>query len=158
MPNLIGQQVTDVLLQAGELYKLKVVSNILRAKKNRSGETVRSIRPEAKLDTLIVWGRENFHNMETGVSPEEMKNSISSLSYLKVRSNIASWSKYLPLEFATIKERFMFASNVVRNIGEKGSLLFQSGGRTDIYSNEEEWLLKDISDKVGQIIVNTKIL
>jgi len=158
MPQLIGQKVTDVLVFEGNIYKLKVVSNILKAKKNRSGETVRSIRVDAQNQDLIVWGRENFHNMETGTSPKEMKASISTLSYLSVRSNIAAWSKYLPLEFVNVKERFIFASNVVRNIQEKGSLLFQQGGRKDIYSNEEEALLKNISDKVGQIIVNTQIL
>ena len=158
MPQLIGQKVTDVLAFEGNIYKLKVVSNILKAKKNRSGETVRSIRVDTQNQDLIVWGRENFHNMETGISPQEMKASISTLSYLSVRSNIAAWSKYLPLEFVNVKERFIFASNVVRNIQEKGSLLFQQGGRKDIYSNEEEALLKNISDKVGQIIVNTQIL
>jgi len=153
MPQLIGQKVTDVLAFEGNIYKLKVVSNILKTKKNRSGETVRSIRVDAQNQDLIVWGRENFHNMETGISPVEAKQN--DFAFLKAK--IWGWSKYLPLDF-TNGQRAKFSFNVSNSLREKGSLLFQQGGRKDIYSNEEEALLKNISDKVGQIIVNTQIL
>jgi len=153
MPQLIGQKVTDVLAFEGNIYKLKVVSNILKTKKNRSGETVRSIRVDAKNQDLIVWGRENFHNMEMGTSPAEAKQNY--FAFLKAK--IWDWSKYLPLDF-TSGQRAKFSFNVSNSLQEKGSLLFQQGGRKNIYSNEEEALLKNISDKVGQIIVNTQIL
>ena len=153
MPQLIGQKVTDVLVFEGNIYKLKVVSNILKTKKNRSGETVRSIRVDAQNQDLIVWGRENFHNMEMGTSPAEAKQN--DFAFLKAK--IWDWSKYLPLDF-TNGQRAKFSFNVSNSLQKKGSLLFQQGGRKDIYSNEEEALLKNISDKVGQIIINTQIL
>ena len=153
MPQLIGQKVTDVLAFEGNIYKLKVVSNILKTKKNRSGKTVRSIRVDTQNQDLIVWGRENFHNMETGISPAEAKQN--DFAFLKAK--IWDWSKYLPLDF-TNGQRAKFSFNVSNSLQKKGSLLFQQGGRKDIYSNEEEALLKNISDKVGQIIVNTQIL
>ena len=143
-----------VLTEEGRNFSTRVKQNIRGAKLTKSGRTENSLREDVTQESLIVWGREDFQNIEKGISPQESKK----VNFQQLKANIYNWSKYLPLNFSNTKERYNFAWNTSTKQNELGSLLFRKGGRKDIYSNELQPLYDSISDRIGKIIIQHKLL
>jgi len=152
--NNIFQDVNKVLAEEGKAFSTRVKTNLRSKGISKSGKTEQSIHEDVANSTLIVWGRQDFQNIEKGVSPQE----ASRLNFTQLKSNIYEWSKFLPLSFANNKKRYSFAWNVSNKIVQFGSKLYQSGGRSDIYSNEFQPLYDAITNRLGKIITEYKLL
>jgi len=150
----IGDATKKVLADEGRKFSIRVVNNLKSKGISKSGKTAASMHEDATTESLIVWGRKDFQNLETGVSPSEAKQ----LNFQQLKANIYDWSKYLPLTFETTKKRYSFAWNVSNKILEFGTRLYQQGGRNDIFSNEYQLLYDSISKQIGTIIIEHKIL
>ena len=142
------------LSEEGKNFSARVKSNIRNAKLTKSGRTENSLQEEVSDNGLIVWGREDFQNIEKGISPEESKR----VNFTKLKANIYEWSKYLPLSFANNKERYSFSWNTSKKQNIFGSVLFRKGGRKDIYSNEYQPLYDALTKRLGTIILEYKLL
>lgn len=152
--NHLFTDVNKLLLDEGRLFSKRVKSNLSSKKITKSGKTEKSIKEEVSNQILIVWGRHDFHNLEKGVSPNEAQR----LNFQQLKNNIYEWSKYLPLTFADNKKRYSFAWNVSNKIVQVGTKLYRDGGRKDIYSNEFQPLYDAITDKIGKIIIEHKLI
>lgn len=145
----------DILSSEGQKFSENVRKNINSKGITKSGKTVASIHeetPDGK--TLIVWGREDFQNIETGTSPQQAQTKNAT----KFRANIYEWSKYLPITFKNDKQRYFFAWRVTDKIYQFGTKLYREGGRKDIYTNEIQPLLDSISESTGRKIKELKLL
>jgi len=143
-----------VLSEEGKTFSNRVKENLSSKGVTKSGRTANSLREEVSDNGLIVWGAYYFENLEKGVSPQQAQR----LDFNRVRDDLYKWSKYLPLTFNSTKERFSFAWNTANKIVKFGTKLFREGGRKDIYSNEFQPLMDSISDRIGKIIIEHKLL
>lgn len=150
----IGEDVKVVLTKDGKAFSERVKTNLRSKGISKSGRTENSIHETASIDNLIVWGREDFQNLETGVSPADAKR----LNFTQLKANIYEWSKFLPLSFENNKKRYSFAWNVSNKIVSFGTQLYQKGGRKDIFSNEFQPLYDNITNQIGKIIIEHKLL
>jgi len=152
--NKIQTDIKAALDVEGKKFVTNVRKNIQNKKLTKTGSTQTSMHSDAAVDGLIVWGRENFQNIETGTSPQE----AAKLDFNLFRRRLYNWANYLGIEFKSTKERFSFAWNVANKILEFGTKLYQQGGRNDIFSNEYQPLYDSISKQIGTIILEHKIL
>jgi len=144
----------EILSKEGKKFADNVKQNIRSAGISKSGATERSVNEVATENSLIVWGRQDFQNIETGTSPQDAKR----LNFTQLKGNIYEWSKFLPLSFENNKKRYSFAWNVSDKIVEFGTKLYQKGGRKDIYSNEYQPLYDNITKEIGKIFIEHKLL
>lgn len=144
----------EVLIKEGKKFSENVKQNIRNAGISKSGKTEQSIHEDVTENSLIVWGRHDFQNLETGTSPQEAKR----LNFTQLKANIYEWSNFLPLSFDNNKKRYSFAWNVSNKITEFGTQLYQKGGRSDIYSNEYQPLYDNITKEIGRIFIEYKLL
>jgi hypothetical protein len=144
----------EILSKEGKKFAENVKQNIRSSGMSKSGATERSVHEVATEDSLIVWGRKDFQNIETGTSPQEAKR----LNFTQLKANIYQWSKYLPLSFENNKKRYSFAWNVSNKIVEFGTQLYRKGGRKDIYSNEFQPLYDSLTKEIGKVILEYKLL
>lgn len=150
----INDNIRKAQLSEGKKFSDRVKNNLRSKGISKSGATEQSIHEQADGETLIVWGRKDFHNLEKGISPQESK----AVNFQQLKANIYRWSKYLPLSFENNKKRYSFAWNVSNKQNELGSLLFRQGGRTDIYSSEIPELYDNLQKQIGEIIIQHKLL
>ena len=143
-----------VLAEEGEKFITNVRKNIQNKGLTKTGATQTSLRKDLPPDTLIVWGRKDFQNIETGTSPQE----AAKLDFNLFRKRLYNWANYLGISWGSTKERFSFAWNVSNKILKFGTKLYRDGGRKDIYSNELQPLYDSISDRIGKIIIQHKLL
>lgn len=150
----IGDDIRKSLLTEGKKFSDRVRKNLRSKGVSKSGATEQSIHEIVDGESLIVWGRKDFHNLEKGISPQESK----AVNFQQLKANIYKWSKYLPLSFENNKKRYSFAWNVSNKQNELGSVLFRKGGRSDIYSNEFQPLYDNLQKQIGEIIIQHKLL
>jgi len=115
---------------------------------NASGKTIQSLRGEDKGDALAIYGRDKFSQLETGTPP----NSGVTMD------TIYQWSKFKGIPFKNDKSRFWFSHSASNSINEKGTLLFQLGGRKDVYTNEIEPLSQRLTQRITEQIMTTKLV
>lgn len=145
--------VESILIKGLSDFKQRVAENILSKGVFASGRTTESMRVDVSGDTGIMWGRENFSNIEEGVSPAEAKLKSSTLA-----NSIYWWSMSKGIEFANESKRNSFARIVANNLEYYGSWLYRNGGRKDIYTSEVPQLIKEVSENTTNAIVQTKII
>ena len=101
----IGDDIRKSLLTEGKKFSDRVRKNLRSKGISKSGATEQSIHEVIDGESLIVWGRKDFHNLEKGISPQESK----AVNFQQLKANIYKWSKYLPLSFENNKKRYSFA-------------------------------------------------
>lgn len=138
----------------GKWFVKTVQDNLNEKGVSKSGRTAKSFHHLATEYSLTVWGRKDFHNVEKGVSPKE----ALSIEEKQFRGSLYRWAEYLPIEFETKTDRYMFAWNVSNKLRDIGSLLFREGGRTDIYTQEMPKLIERIKNAAAEKIMKIKII
>lgn len=127
-----------------------------------SGRTKASLRVEAIEQTFTLLGRHPFATVETGRQAgkvpinflEILKQwavdkqiSLEPIQYTRIPSD--RWQpKYTPEERALNQ----FAGAVAHKIRTEGSRLHRSGGRADIYSEEIERTIKNITEGMRALV------
>jgi hypothetical protein len=150
----IELDVQKVLDAEGKKFITNVRKNIQNKKLTKTGATQTSLHQDVTSSSLVVWGRKDFQNIETGTSPQEAKL----LDFNTLRKRIYNWANYLGITWGSTKERFSFAWNVSNKIVEFGTQLYRKGGRKDIYSNEFQPLYDSLTKEIGKVILEYKLL
>ena len=124
------------ILQAyGNSTVEEIRKNLASTGTNATGKTSRSLRYEVRVEaesiTLKIIGRPFFNVVETGrkATPQYDKPSAEFVA------SIQEWAKAKGVPGA--------AYAIAKSIHQKGTKLFQSGGRTDVYSNVVNQTLVD---------------
>ena len=145
MPDIISLDFSRILSEEGNKTINGIAASIIKNGQNASGKTIQNLHEEVSPNGLIIWGNEYI---EKGTPP---KSGL-------VFDTIYLWSQYKQMTFGSNKERFFFARNATNKINEEGSLLFQKGGRKDVYSDKVQPLIERISERLGKEIVNIKLI
>lgn len=129
-----------------EELKNRIIANHVAAGQVASGNTRKSLRVEINNYEGILWGRAPFGTLETGrkagrtpkgfagIIRQWMKDKgIHAAPIPYVRQPSDRWQpKYTPQERGDMS----LAGAIAHTIRTKGTSLYRSGGRSDIYSNE----------------------
>ncbi len=122
----------------------RIADNIARNGQAASGRTQQSLHVVEDDDSVTLYGREGFHSLERGVSPEEVKKDIMSFSRI-----LYLWSQDKGISFSSDKERSSFAYLLARKIKREGTALYRDGGRADVYSNEIPTTVQRIRQRIS---------
>lgn len=148
-------ELRDIIFEEIEKTRLKVIDNMRTNDQIVSGKTAASLRTEAVNNEGALWGAEHIDTLETGISPFQSRQNPFSFTYYKLKSwyhqkgitnNAGDDSR---IGMATVNQR------------EIGSLLFRKTGGTptgNVFRKEINPLVKNIGDRIGDKIINTKIL
>lgn len=120
--------VLDILTKSGTSVVAQIQANLASTGSNATGETSRTLRFEAinqgtDKQTLTVFGRAYFFSVETG---RKATPQYTNPSYEFV-AKIQAWMD--------AKGKVGSAFAVAKTIHQRGTKLYQEGGRKDIVSN-----------------------
>lgn len=147
--------IKDILQQEFEFSRVKIIENMVRNNQMVTGKTANSLRVETTENEGVLWGADYFDTLETGISPFQSRQNPFSFTYYKLKSwyhqkgitnNAGDDSR---IGMATVNQR------------EIGSVLFRKTGGTptgNVFRKEINPLVKNIGDRIGDKIINTKIL
>nr|DAN89898.1 MAG TPA: hypothetical protein [Caudoviricetes sp.] len=152
------EDVKKILAEEIDALRKRIIANIQASGEVASGRTMDSLRVEANEQEGILWGRKAFGTLETGrkggkipagfvlTLSEWIKNKripVSPMPYKRKPSE--KWKpKYSPQE----RGYMSFAGALAHTIKTKGTSLYRSGGRSDIYSNEIPITIENISNRI----------
>ena len=145
MPDIISLDFSRILSEEGNKTINGIAASIIKNGQNASGKTIQNLHEEVSPNELIIWGNEYI---EKGTPPN------SGLVF----NTIYLWSQYKQMQFDSNKNRMWFSKRAAYKINEEGSLLFQKGGRKDVYSDKVQPLIERISERLGKEIVNIKLI
>ena len=149
-----GQIVAEELERARQL----IINHIRATGQNASGRTVTSLHVEQKTDGGVLWGRKPFGTLETGRRPGRVPYRFADIirqwmidkgvhaTPLPYTTNKPH--KYTPQERADMG----MAHAIARSIAKRGTRLYRTGGRNDVYSNVIPGVIKRISDRMGAFV------
>jgi hypothetical protein len=135
--------VLPILQQYGNSTVEQIRRNLAATGTNATGKTSRSLKYEVRVEanaiTLKVIGRPFFNVVETGrkATPQYDKPSPEFVA------SIQEWAKAKGVPGA--------AYAIAKSIHQKGTKLFQSGGRTDVYSSVVN---QSLVDKISQDVLD----
>lgn len=141
---MLAEEVKSILSDEMSLLAGRIISNIIRNKQNATGALIKSLRIEATETTGSLFAYDYLTNLESGTLPGTY---VTSEIINKWGNAKGFWSGYN-----------YRSSTISRRILNSGSLLFRNGGRKDVYTNEIPLTESTILEKVGNIIINTKII
>lgn len=141
----------------------RISANHIKAGQKASGRTIRSLRIEPTPTGGRLMGRSPFGTLETGRKGGSIPRGLQSviiqwakdknihiepIPYKRTPSN--KWSpKYTPLE----RGYMAFGGAVAHNIAQRGTKLFQEGGREDIYSNEFARTIQEVRNELRSLFI-----
>lgn len=136
--------IEEILLNSGNPLIQEIQANIQSAGQNASGQTSQNIR-QAITETdgkvkYVMDADRHFFVLEEGRKPTSPEAPTSDPNLLQ---KITQWIIDKPVVGGN-------ASAITKMIHEKGTLLFQKGGRTDIFSNViTDNAVASITDKIA---------
>lgn len=136
---MLSEEIRSILREELEALRLRIADNMTKAGQHATGRTRDTMRVEVRDNMGVLTGRRAFATLETGSRP---------------------WSrqpKRVPRFFADLIGEWIEAKGldlnkwaVARSIITKGSKLYRTGGRSDIYSPE----IKTAMDNIGRRILD----
>jgi len=115
------------------------------------------LRHEAGAFDLSIFGWEFFEDVERGIPPLIKFVPLKPATPL-VRVQLYEWSIKKGYQFESDSKRRSFAFALRRYILNWGTQLYRDGGRKDIYTPKIDAMMKTLSDKIGKVIIDTKLL
>lgn len=141
----------------------KIIANIQASGQVASEQTIRSLVVKIAENSGSLWGRRAFETLETGrkagSTPKNFVEIIQQWMQDKgiqatprpyTRKPSGHWQpKYTPEQRGNIS----MAGAIAWSIKTKGSSLYRSGGRSDIFSNVIPDLLEQVGKRISGIAV-----
>ena len=133
----------ELLNKEGSQLVSKIQSNIQSAGKNATGKTARSLKTTVidndKVTKLTIDAAPWFFTLETGRKAGKRPPIAPIMEWIQAKG---------------IQGGKGLAYAIAVNIGKKGTKLFQTGGRKDIFSNViNDNTVKRIEDKIAEISI-----
>lgn len=148
--------IKDILFEEFERTRILIISNMQSNGQMVSGRTAASLRSEATDTTGTLYGADYFDTLETGISPFQSRMNPFKTTFYGLRK----WYQGRGISQADVKtDRRIFKATV--NQREIGSVLFRSTGGIPtgkVFRKEISPLTENIKNRIGDIIINTKIL
>lgn len=136
----------------------RIADNMQAAGEVASGRTIKSMHVTTKEDEGTLWGRAYFGVLETGRRAGGVPKGFQGILLQWMRDKGLHGRplpyktdrphKYTPQERG---DRAM-ASAIAWTIEHKGSKLFRTGGRADIYSKEIPTTLQNIDSRIFRLV------
>lgn len=137
----------------------RIRANHVNAGQVASGRTLASIRAYVTLEEGVLYGRLLGHSpfgvLETGRRPGNIPGNLPEIIRQWMNDKGVHGTpipyktdrphKYTPQERGDMS----MAGAIAHSIAQKGTRLFQQGGRADIYSNEIPQALERIGERLG---------
>lgn len=149
----------EVMREELQLLSERIAANMRAAGEVASGKTIRSMHVETTEQQGTLFGRAFFGTLETGRKAGRVPRNFSSIIYQWMQDKNVHAApmpykrdgdhKYSPQERG---DRSMAAA-IAYTIKKKGTKLFRSGGRSDIYSNEIPKTISAISERIGKMLI-----
>jgi hypothetical protein len=117
----------------------RIIQNHIKAGQKASGKTIKSITVEIGENYGQLTGRKFFGTLETGRKAGRVP--------AKFQDVILKWMQDKGINVPKPKS---FASLVARKIRLEGTLLYRTGGRSDIYSKEISITIERLTKRLGQ--------
>jgi hypothetical protein len=117
----------------------RIIQNHIKAGQKASGKTIKSITVEIGENYGQLTGRKFFGTLETGRKAGRVP--------AKFQDVILKWMQDKGINVPKPKS---FAYLVARKIRLEGTLLYRTGGRSDIYSKEISITIERLTKRLGQ--------
>lgn len=151
------EDITKIVSNRLEVTKKEIISNLKQTKSVASGKTISSLRIELHESGGSLLGRQAFQTVQTGrkggKAPYSFQEIIKQwildkgISIKEIPYKRAGNHKFTPQERGLNTMSFLIA----RHIREKGSSLYNRGGRNDIYTNVIDKQLPILKKELGSL-------
>lgn len=145
----ISAKIDKVLIDEMSTTMINIGNNLQRNDQFATGNTEDSLRVDAKDMKGTIYGAAHFDTLEEGISPQRSKSE----SFLYKYRGIFMWSQAKGLMWT---KRRAFVTAEMQE--EYGSKLFRDGGRTDVWTSEEQPLMESLKERVAELLINEKWL
>lgn len=149
----LAKKIEKVLKVEGDRTTNKITANLKFNDQYVTGKSAQSLNAESENGYLAISGRDDFSQLETGISPTQSKKKPFKQTFYDLRG----WYQNRGINRADIKTdgRIFKATVNQRTIG---SVLYRKGGRKDVFSNEIEPLIERIQLGLDGVITEIEIV
>jgi len=144
----ISAKIDKLLINELDTTIHRISQNMERNNQVVSGRTVRSMESVAKDMIGAIYGAEHIDTLETGITPERSKSEAFVHKYRRM----FDWGQ---AKFGMTKQHAYLAA-VKQEVF--GSVLHRLGGRTDVWTSEEQPLMESLKERVAELLINEKWL
>lgn len=134
---MLSEEIRQILLEELEDLKRRITENMGRADQIVSGKTRDSMQASVQGNAGVLTGRQAFATLETGSRPWSRKPKRTPKWFADL---IGEWIDQRGLDL----NQWAVAHTIIH----KGSKLYRSGGRADIYSPELQKTVDRIGDRI----------
>ena len=134
---MLTEDIRQILREELEDLRKRIIENMGKADQIVSGKTRDSMQVEVRGDGGVLTGRQAFATLETGSTP-----------WSKKPKRVPKWFADLIGEWIDRRGLDLNQWAVAHSIIHKGSKLYRSGGRADIYSPEIQKTMDRLGDRI----------
>lgn len=134
---MLSEEIRKILLEELEDLKRRITENMGRADQIVSGKTRDSMQASVQGNAGVLTGRQAFATLETGSRPWSRKPKRTPKWFADL---IGEWISQRGLDL----NQWAVAHTIIH----KGSKLYRTGGRADIYSPELQKTVDRIGDRI----------
>lgn len=148
-----NQSVQDTFLSELRTTSSAIKENMRKNNQVATGATIDSIREDVVSNVGSIYGFDHIDTLETGISPERSK----AVSWIELYGGLTKWFSVKHGYTAQGKRDKLITSAVV-NQRMMGSQMWRNGITKNVYSQEVDPLVQRLSDKIGMLVTEIKIL
>ena len=150
--------ITPVLIEESNIFMRNVTAKVQAA--HPTNDYLRTmdgtpLRAEAAIDNLSIFGWKYIESTERGIPP--LAGKTATKRNPPVRELIYDWSKRIGMSFEKDYQRRGFAYATRQKIWNEGTRQYRNKIVLDLYRTEQEEMITRIADRIGKIIVETKL-
>lgn len=134
---MLSEDIRQILREELEDLRKRIIENMGKADQIVSGKTRDSMQVEVRGDGGVLTGRQAFATLETGSAP-----------WSKKPKRVPKWFADLIGEWIDRRGLDLNQWATAHSIIHKGSKLYRSGGRADIYSPEIQKTMDRLGDRI----------
>ena len=146
----VNKQIADIVADEMNKSVININTNIRRERAYASGRASNSLSTTVTQTAtgakgVIASNVSYFNALETGRGPFKGGTEQG------LAERLYEWAGQKGINFSTDRERLSFAYALARKINKVGTQLYRNGGRTTIFSNEKEDLIRRITEKIAPL-------
>lgn len=134
---MLSEDIRQILREELEDLRKRIIENMGKADQIVTGKTRDSMQVEVRDNMGVLTGRQAFATLETGSAP-----------WSKKPKRVPKWFADLIGEWIDRRGLDLNQWAVAHSIIHKGSKLYRSGGRADIYSPEIQKTMDRLGDRI----------
>ena len=148
-----NQSVQDTFLSELRTTSSAIKEDMRKNNQVATGATIDSIREDVVSNVGSIYGFDHIDTLETGISPERSK----AVSRIELYGGLTKWFS-VKHGYTAQGKRDKLISSAVVNQRMMGSQMWRNGITKNVYSQEVDPLVQRLSDKIGMLVTEIKIL